>query len=401
MKKVGLIIIFLSLLFIFSSKYIFAQNSIEELQKKIIDYENKLTEIRKQKNTLSNQIQLMDTQIYLTNLKIQETEKKIEETQKEIEILDNKINNLDNSLNHLFKTLIVKVNSDYKQRSISLLNIFLETNNFSNFFRKVKYIKSSRENNQKLIIQVQQAKTNFQSQKTIREEKTIQLDNLKKILNEQKSQLDYQKLAKQKLLLETNNDEINYQRLLSQARAQLASFTRFVNSQGGASILYNQTSCDSWGCYYNQRDSQWGNFVVNNSYDCNGPCTIARIGCLITSVAILSTHLGFKISPLDIAINYENFWLNTAYLKYTNYAAGKKITREIISKSLTPEIVSNSPVIIGIYYGEFGTHFLIIKSYSDGKYIMNDPYIENGKDKIFTDYYSLNSVFSVERIRID
>lgn len=403
MKRFIFIIV---LVFLIIFPYIIkAQNSsqADELQKKIADYENKLIEIRKQKNTLATQIQLMDTQIYLTTLKIQETEQKIESTQKEIELLDSKIENLDFDLNNLLKTFIAKVNNDYKKRNLSLFSLILEANNFSDFFRKIKYLQSARESNKDLILKVQQAKANYQEQKKLREEKTTYLENLSATLNNQKSELNNQKIAKQRLLTETNNDELTYQRLLSQARAQLAGFSNFVANQGGASILTNQTSCDDWGCYYNQRDSQWGNYVVNNSYDCYGSCSIAKIGCLITSVAMLATHNGLNITPLDIANNSNNFYLTTALLnKGTIYANGKAITRYAVNSNyLTPEVLNNGPVVIGINHGTFGTHFLVIKSYQDGKYIMNDPYIENGKNKVFTDYYSLNSIFSVERVSIN
>lgn len=403
MKRFIFIIV---LVFLIIFPYIIkAQNSsqADELQKKIADYENKLIEIRKQKNTLATQIQLMDTQIYLTTLKIQETEQKIESTQKEIELLDSKIENLDFDLNNLLKTFIAKVNNDYKKRNLSLFSLILEANNFSDFFRKIKYLQSARESNKDLILKVQQAKANYQEQKKLREEKTTYLENLSATLNNQKSELNNQKIAKQRLLTETNNDELTYQRLLSQARAQLAGFSNFVANQGGASILTNQTSCDDWGCYYNQRDSQWGNYVVNNSYDCYGACSIAKIGCLITSVAMLATHNGLNITPLDIANNSNNFYLTTALLnKGTIYANGKAITRYAVNSNyLTPEVLNNGPVVIGINHGTFGTHFLVIKSYQDGKYIMNDPYIENGKNKVFTDYYSLNSIFSVERVSIN
>ncbi len=404
MKKFFLIVIFLLLITLpFLNTFAQSTSQSEELQKKIADYENKLVEIRKQKNTLATQIQLMDTQIYLTILKIQETEKKIETTQKEIELLDSKIENLDTNLDNLLKTFIAKVNNDYKKRNYSIFSVILEANNFADFFRKIKYIQSTREANKELILKVQQAKANYQEQKKLREEKTTYLENLKVTLNNQKAELNNQKLSKQKLLIETNNDELTYQRLLSQARAQLASLASFVSQQGGASLLFNQTSCDDWGCYYNQRDSQWGNYVVNNSYDCYGACSVAKIGCLITSVAMLATYNGFNINPLDIAKNSSNFYLTTALLnKGTIYANGKSIYRySVNSNYLTPELLNNGPVIVGINHGDFGTHFLIIKSYQDGKYIMNDPYIENGKNKVFTDYYSLSSIFSVERISVN
>ncbi len=376
-----------------------------EIEQKIKEYENKLTEIRQQKNTLSSQIQYMDTQIYLTGLKIQQTEEKIETLSKEIDTLETKIEGLDDSLNYLSKMLLNKIVQSYKQKRITFLDLLIDVQNAEDLIKKLKYINSVRNTNQRLLIQVQQTKINFEEQKKLREEKKIELDSLTQILNQQKTDLNFQKIAKQRLLEETQNSEIIYQRLLSQAKAQLSSLSNFVRSQGGASILTNQTSCDSWGCYYNQRDSQWGNYVVNNSYDCSdgssSACTLAKIGCLITSVAMISTHYGANINPLDIAINNNNFWFNTAYLnKGIIYAKGNAINRTTIAGYLTSDMVSNRPVIVGIRHGTFGTHFLVIKKYENGNYIMNDPYIENGKDKIFTDYYSLNSIFSVDIVSL-
>lgn len=405
-KKKLIIIVSFFILFLIFNNQIFAQSNQEQnLQKKIAEYENKLTEIRQQKNTLSSQIQYMDTQIYLTNLKIQQTEEKIKTLTNEIESLESKIVGLDDSLNYLSKILLDKIVQSYKQREISFLNLFFDSNSAEGLIRKIKYIKSTRDTSQKLLIQVQQTKLNFEEQKQLREEKKKELDNLTSILAQQKIDLNNQKATKQKLLTETQNSEVVYQQLLAQARAQLSSFGRFVRSQGGAGILTGQTSCDDWGCYYNQRDSQWGNFVVNNSYDCSDgsttACTLAKIGCLITSVAMISTHYGTNITPLDIASNSDNFWLNTALLnKGTIYAKGIAINRTTIGSYLTPEMVSTRPAIIGIKHGTFGTHFLVIKKYENGNYIMNDPYIENGKDKIFTDYYSLNSVFSIDIINL-
>lgn len=404
LKKIFLLnfaIIFILSFFITQSLY--AQQS--DIEQKIKEYESKLTEIRQQKNTLSSQIQYMDTQIYLTGLKIQQTEEKIKTLSKEIDTLETKIEGLDDSLNYLSKILLNKIVQSYKQKRITFLDLLIDVQNAEDLIKKLKYINSVRNTNQKLLIQVQQTKINFEEQKKLREEKKIELDSLKQILNQQKTDLNFQKIAKQRLLEETQNSEIIYQRLLSQAKAQLSSLSNFVRSQGGASILTNQTSCDSWGCYYNQRDSQWGNYVVNNSYDCNdgssSACTLAKIGCLITSVAMISTHYGVNINPLDIAINNNNFWFNTAYLnKGIIYAKGNAINRTTIAGYLTSDMVSNRPVIVGIRHGTFGTHFLVIKKYENGNYIMNDPYIENGKDKIFTDYYSLNSIFSVDIVSL-
>jgi len=402
LKKILILIVILSYCFFVGD--ILAQETFQasDLQKKINEYQNKLSELSQQKNTLSSQIQYMDTQIYLTNLKIQDTEQKIISTSKEIDILESRVENLDQSLDHLSRLLLDKIVQGYKQREISLFSFLFDSKNVDDLINKIKYVKIARDNNQRLIVEVQQAKSNFEEQKKLREEKKIELDKLTEILNYQKQSLNNQKTQKQRLLADTQNDEAIYQNLLSQARAQLAGFSKFVNSQGGASILSNQTVCDDWGCYYNQRDSQWGNVIINNRYDCDGSCSISRVGCLVTSVAMVASHLGNRnILPSDIANNSTNFWPNTAWLnKGTISANGVNITRTTISGSLSPDLLQNGPVIVGINYGPFGTHFVVVKNYSNGNYIINDPYTEGGKDKNFTDYYSLDSVFEVDRISL-
>ncbi len=385
--------------FSFSTKKVSSQvcQSVEECQKIISESEQKIKELSSQRNTLSSQIQYMDTQIYLTESKISQTEIKIIQTEKEINQIEKRITGLDQSINYLANLLVKRLVLGYKNRGFSLLNLLFENENVPLLIKQYKYWKSAQEENQRLLVKTQQNKLNLEEQKSLREEKIAELDNLRKQLNQQKIELAQQKLAKQKLLIETQNSEERYQKLISQAKSQLSAFTRFVESQGGASILQNQTQCDDWGCYYNQRDAQWGNYIVNNSYDCNGACTIAKIGCLITSVAMVATHFGFRdINPLSIAIYQGNFYLNTALLNWNIQTNGKSIS--LVNDALSPEAVKNGPLIVGIRYGEFGSHFIVVKDYRDGNYIINDPFTPNGKDLVFTEKYSLSSIFQVNRV---
>ncbi len=374
--------------------------SVEDCQKIISESEQKIKELSSQRNTLSSQIQYMDTQIYLTESKISQTEIKINQTEEEINQIEKRINGLDQSIDYLANLLVKRLVLGYKNRSLSLLNLLFESENIPLFINQYKYWKSAQEENQRLLVKTQQSKLNLEEQKSLREEKITELDNLQKELTRQKAELAQQKLAKQKLLIETQNSEERYQELVSQAKSQLSAFTRFVESQGGASILQNQTQCDDWGCYYNQRDAQWGNYIINNSYDCNGACTVARVGCLITSVAMVTTHLGFRdINPLSIAVDQGNFYLNTALLNWNIQANGKNVS--LINATLSPEAVKNGPLIVGVRYGEFGSHFVVVKDYRDGNYIINDPFTPNGKDLVFTEKYSLSSIFQVNRVVVN
>lgn len=364
----------------------------QDLQNKIKDYQSKLDSLRQQKSSLSSQIQLFDTQIYLTGLKITDTEQKIVDTQKEIEVLTTRIEGLDTSLNYLSKLMLQRVVDGYKRQNVTVFDVLLDSNGANELMNKLKYYKTAQTNNEKLLLQVQETKVNFEDQKKVREDKKVQLDQLSKLLDEQKVALDTQKTQKQQLLAQTGNDETTYQRLLAQAQAQLASFGRFVSNSGGAGLLSNQTVCDDWGCYYNQRDSQWGSMGLDgySSY------SIASDGCLVTSMAMVYTHLGRRgVNPISINSNSSNFASYAPYLLYTISADGMTTSR--IGAEIDATLSSGDPVVVGVNaYG--GTHFVVLVSGSGGSYTMNDPYIENGHRISFNDHYSIGSIFEIRKV---
>ena len=387
------IIIFIVLFFL--TLFSVSAQDKTDIEKKISEYQTKLQELKQQKNTLSSQIQYMDTQIYLTGLQINQTEQQIVSTGKEIDLLGSRIEGLDQSLDYLSKQLIKRIVIGYKKKPLSLFALLLNNKNAYDFLNQVKYLKTAQTNNQKLIYTVQETKTNAEEQKKHREEKKIELDRLTERLGNQKIALDNQKGQKERFLADTQNDENIYQNLLTQAQAQLAGFGRFVSSQGGSSILSNQTVCDDWGCYYNQRDSQWGGTSLNGT-----EYTLAGAGCLVTSMAMVYTHFGHRsVNPQSINSNPNNFAsYYPAFLKKTITADGATSNR--ISSDIDSELSTGRPVIVGISYdgGPSPDHFLVLISGSNGNYRMNDPFTPNGHNIPFTDHYSVGSIREIDRI---
>ena len=387
------IIIFIVLFFL--TLFSVSAQDKTDIEKKISEYQTKLQELKQQKNTLSSQIQYMDTQIYLTGLQINQTEQQIVSTGKEIDLLGSRIEGLDQSLDYLSKQLIKRIVIGYKKKPLSLFALLLNNKNAYDFLNQVKYLKTAQTNNQKLIYTVQETKTNAEEQKKHREEKKIELDRLTERLGNQKIALDNQKGQKERFLADTQNDENIYQNLLTQAQAQLAGFGRFVSSQGGSSILSNQTVCDDWGCYYNQRDSQWGGTSLNGT-----EYTLAGAGCLVTSMAMVYTHFGHRsVNPQSINSNPNNFAsYYPAFLKKTITADGATSNR--VSSDIDSELSTGRPVIVGISYdgGPSPDHFLVLISGSNGSYQMNDPFTPNGHNIPFTDHYSVGSIREIDRI---
>jgi len=353
----------------------------------IKEYEKKLVDIRQQKNTLSTQIQEMDTQMYLTGLTIQRSEAKIIETQSEIEKLGSRIDNLDSSLNTLSKLLLQQITKSYKMRSISLVELLFETKDMNDLANKIKYLRSSQNNNQKLLVQVQEAKSSYEEQKVLREQKKQELDQLIISLNNQKVELKKQQALKQKLLADTNNDETTYQSLLTQAQAQLKGFKTFVSSSGSDStIAANAFGNGSDGAYYSQRDARWANQTIGGSQE-----SILNVGCLVTSVAMFAKKNGQNVSPTEIASDYSRFSGNFAYMKNPwPGVAGKTYVDFYGSRAnINQELDSGNYVIVGVYkyscdYG--GNHFVLLTKRDGDDYIMHDPIY--GPDLKFSSHYS-------------
>ncbi|PIY93802.1 MAG: hypothetical protein COY68_04555 [Candidatus Levybacteria bacterium CG_4_10_14_0_8_um_filter_35_23] len=363
----------------------------KELQDKINELQKKVSDLQGQTKTLSSQIAVMDNQIKLSEYRIDSTKTELLSLSADIDTADKKIGVLEKNLSGLTKVLINRIVATYEVGGTQSFEALVASNNISNFFTRFNYLKIAQIHDKKLIYDTQQAKMDYANQKNIFENEKKKVESLKKQLEDYTIQLDREKQGKQRLLAETQGNETTYQRLLNQAKAQLAGFSRFVTSQGGASILSGQTVCDDWGCYYNQRDSQWGNSSLNGTQ-----YTLASDGCLVTSMAMVYTHLGHRdVTPLTINSNSSNFAsYYPAYLNKTISADGMTTSR--ISSSIDGELSAGRPVIVGIGLGP--DHFVVLVSGSGGNYIMNDPFVSNGHNINFTDHYSLSNIKTIEKI---
>lgn len=368
--------------------------SEQDVLNQIHDLEGKIDSLQGQEKTLSSQISEIDTQISVTTLKINVTKSQIIKTQTSIKNATTKISELEGSLNNLGNVLLERIVATYKAGITEPLAVFISSVNLKDLVMKASYLRLVQEHDRELMVAAESTKVNFALQKQTLQEKQAQLKELQGELEANTEELNQEEKSKKTLLAQTQGSEENYQHLLSQARAQLAGFSNFVNNQGGASSLSNQTVCNDWGCYYNQRDSQWGNVALNHT-----KYTIASDGCLVTSMAMVLTHMGHKTTPLDINSNPANFAsYYPAYLLYTITANG--VTSDRIGAAIDNTLSGGNPVIVGVHaYG--GTHFVVLASGSGGNYKMYDPYIENGHNISFSDHYSMGSIFEVDKVVIE
>lgn len=221
-------------------------NSSEKLQsveKRIQELESKIATLQDEEKSLSTQIGVMDNQIKLTEYRIDSTQSEIDDLNNDIELITNKVSNLETSLEDVVKTLQKRAVVAYESKPVEPFQVFLSSENFFDFVKRVNYVQYIQENDKKLIVATQQAKADYENQQQIFQQKKQKVEALKTQLEEYTTQLDADKKSKQDLLEVTKNDEKQYQALLASARAERNAIEGVVSSiklENGTPILKGQ-----------------------------------------------------------------------------------------------------------------------------------------------------------------
>lgn len=346
----------------------------------------KLGELSEQRDTLASQIEYMNTQISVTQLEINRNQSETQRLKKEIKNLSSRITELDSTTDKISDTVKLKIEQMYKRQQTGLVYTLMTANNLPKFLRSIQYLRRSQISDRELLLKLQNTKVTYEEQKDLRQVKEEELNQLTASLENYKVELASQQQAKQQLLEVTKNDEAKYQQLLADAKRQIASFKAFTQSVGGGTISADSLGKGYDGNYFSQRDERWASNTIGDS-----PETILDVGCLVTSVAMALKHKGVDVTPANIAAEPSFFFGNTAYMLYPNNLPGGRALINISTDNIDSELDSGNSVIIGVYHGTYGTHFLVLKKRDGDDYIIFDPYY--GPDKKFSEIYSKDIIF--------
>lgn len=382
-KKI--VVIFLFLTFLLTSPAIADETS--DLSQRIAEYTQKLNQLGTAKNTLANQIKIIDSQVELTLLKITQTEKSIKTLESEINQLGIEIEKLDGRLDTLSVVFINQIIQNYKLQKRLPPFAYIFSSNLNDFLEQHKYITILQKDSQNSLINMETVRTNYDLQKTTKEKKQVELEELKKTLASQQANLNTQKTTKNSLLAATKNDEKKYQQLLNDAQKQLAALKSFSSSAGGSSCIAPNQPTGSDSNFYSQRDGRWCSQIINSSNDPTD--TIGRIGCAISSYAIVMKKKGSDILPSAIAADPSNFDIYSKVLLNklkANYHRG-------YSSSIIDSELQSGHYVIAELSAFGGTHFVVIISGSNGNYKIHDPWY--GPDQNLNEHYSTGLIISL------
>ncbi len=394
MRKFLLLVILL-ISFLYYGSPIYSQTptpdnspAIQDLQSKIKDLQNKIVDLQGQAKTLSSQIAIMDNQIRLTEVRIDATQRDISNLTLDIDTATKKITSLQDSLDILTGVLLNRIVATYEVGTAQPFEVLISSDNVSNFFTRLNYLKIAQSHDKKLVYETQQAKNDYTNQKQIFENKKRQVERLKAQLESYTNQLAQEKTNKQSLLAQTQGSEGTYQQLLSQAQAQLNALSSFATSRtGGVQIVSHSDLSDTWGKYYNQRDANWGNNIIGLSN-----MTVWSVGCLLTSYAMVYTHYGGSTTPSEVAANSGNFSLSTALFLRPGPSASGHSVNAIYSPSfdyLREQLNSGHAIIAGLSYdgGPIADHWLVLRSVDGDSFKVNDPLYEGAMNVSLNDHY--------------
>src|SRR3989344_4911112 len=185
-------------------------------------FSQKIDELGNQKNTLASQIAQYDTQIKVTQLKISEATNTIEQLEKEIGILGFRIGYVSESIGRLEELVKKRIVATYQQSFTSNLELILASDDFADVMLRLQYLKQVQENDRRILASLQETRSNYANQKDEREVKQAAIEENKNKLEVLSASLDAQRNDKESFLAVTKNDEVRFQRLLSQAQAERA-----------------------------------------------------------------------------------------------------------------------------------------------------------------------------------
>jgi len=364
------------------------------LNAQIAQYQTELQQVGANKKTLQAAINSLDLQKNKVQTQITLTETQIKNTQIQIQQLGGEITNAQQTIATDQTALGAYLLSLQKADAKPLIQQMLSSGGLVQSWSDLNQTLQIQEGIQNEMETLKSQKSALTDTQTASEQKQSTLTAQQQSLTAQQQSLVSTEQSKAQLLTETNAQEATYEKLLAAATAELNSFSAFAAAAGGTKLLGNQTICDSWGCYYNQRDSAWGSDALDGT-----KYSMAADGCLVTAMAMVLTHYGYKdVSPVTINSNPNDFAVySPASLLTSIDVAGVTATRQAAAIDAT--LATGNPVIVGIHaYG--GTHFVVLVSGSKGNYIMKDPYITDGNNISFTAHYSLKSIFAIARVVI-
>ena len=212
------------LLIAFIPKVVFADardDKIKQLEALIDQYTQQIQEKENEAQSLANQISIFELQIKQIQAEIDATNLTISQLTSAIKQKENSIALKEKEIEKQNEILAQYLRQTARNDSGSLLEFLLKNDKFSDFFSDLNYLSNVQRQIQDTLATIKGLKDKLIQEKDDLEADKAEQEQLKRIQNRQKTNLENSKKQKQKLLDQTKGQEKAYQQLLSKTREDL------------------------------------------------------------------------------------------------------------------------------------------------------------------------------------
>lgn len=263
---------------------------VNSLEADIAAYQKQLDALGTQKNTLQSTISSLTLSQKQLASQIQVTQNKIASANLQIQQLTLSIGDKETTIAADQDAIATALRSVAEGEQTPFITQLISSNSFGEVWQAVDQTEQFNQALTGNISDLQAVRTELSANRDAVSAQKAQLVSLQKDLASQKRSVDASKAAQQQLLLETKDQESNYQKLLAQKQASEKSFEEeLVNLQGQLNLIVNPnllpkvgTGLLSWpfstAFMFNctQRKSVFGNLFCITQYFGNTPFSTAN-----------------------------------------------------------------------------------------------------------------------------
>ncbi|NTW22169.1 peptidoglycan DD-metalloendopeptidase family protein [Candidatus Falkowbacteria bacterium] len=192
----------------------------EEIQKKQEEYAKALAEKKNEKATLVDQLGVLDNRIAATMLEIERLQVEIDETTLEMKKTTIEITNKEEEIKREKDHVGTVLKLLYKRDRANALEVLLLNDSFSEFMNQVKYLEDVNQELADSLEDLRKLHDDLQAKKSALEVKNKKLAELKKGLDDKRVSLESEKEDKNFLVVQTEESEQQFQRLIAQAKQE-------------------------------------------------------------------------------------------------------------------------------------------------------------------------------------
>jgi len=357
----------------------------EQLERQAQEYQAIINQKRGEINTFSNQIAIFNAQINKLQVEINITQDDVSQTKVEIIQLEYGIEETGEDIIYQKDNLavIIQLIAEYDQTS--QLEMMLQSDDFSDFFSQMTYLDNLQSGVREKVNRLKTLKVKLGQDKETKEDKKVNLENLKSQLDNQKWSLASQRNSKEALLGYTRGEEKKYQQMLANIEAQKKSLLgdlsrlRQQKAEELAKLkeLQEKPPSQYWAStnwYYQQDNPTWAETTIGFSRS-----EMGDYGCAVSSVAMVASYHGSWITPGQMAkqpIFYYDLIVwprNWGNISCTNCPPPHVSTFDWFR--LDRELGAGNPVIIFVRANGRGAgHYVVVHHKTDdGRYVVHDP----------------------------